>query len=181
MADDNYYGEISMFACNYAPRFSMFCAGQTLNISQFTTLFALLGTTYGGDGISTFKLPDLKGRAPVHKGARPGGSYYRLGEFGGFSQVKLPLTHLPSHTHNILVSEENGTKATPENNFLSTAKSRYDTNIYTTANHENTDLNPGTIGFTGALDSSQSPIELRSPYTTINYVIWFEGIWPPRT
>ena len=96
---DPFIGEISLFASNFAPRGWALCDGQLLPISTNTALFALLGTTYGGDGRTTFGLPDLRGRLPVHAGTGPGLTQRRLGERSGVEQVTLSTTELPSHGH----------------------------------------------------------------------------------
>src|SRR6187551_2889389 len=99
-----YVGEIRMFAGNFAPAGWMFCEGQLLPISENETLFQLIGTTYGGDGESTFALPDLRGRVPIHQGNRPGGQGYILAETGGVEEVTLTVNQMPAHGH-VLVGE----------------------------------------------------------------------------
>ncbi len=142
MAADCYIGEVSMFACNYAPRGSMFCAGQEISINQFTTLYAILGTTYGGDGRTTFALPDLRGRAPIHKGQRPGLSHYIQGYSYGNCMAGLSQTNLPPHSHDLIAAGEPGNSIDPNNNFLSQTDSRYDVDIYTDPNKIDTTMNP---------------------------------------
>src|SRR5512135_2464461 len=94
-----YVGEIRMFAGNFAPAGWMFCEGQLLAISEFETLFNLIGTTYGGDGQSTFALPDLRSRVPLHMGQGPGLSSYIIGQNGGAEEVTLTTNQIPSHNH----------------------------------------------------------------------------------
>src|SRR3954471_9693709 len=110
-----YVGEIRMFAGNFAPAGWMFCEGQLLPISENETLFQLIGTTYGGDGESTFQLPDLRGRVPIHQGTGGEGSY-TLGESGGVEQVTLTTQQIPIHTHALLGSTATGTQTTPVDN-----------------------------------------------------------------
>ena len=105
-----YIGEIRMFAGNFAPAGWMFCEGQLLPISEYDTLFNLIGTTYGGDGQSTFSLPDLRGRLPVHQG-----NGYILAQTGGVEQVTLTTSQIPSHSHAFLVSTANGTQIAAAN------------------------------------------------------------------
>src|SRR5437660_12897207 len=100
-----YVGEIRMFAGNFAPAGWMFCEGQLLPISEYETLFNLIGTTYGGDGQSTFSLPDLRGRLPAHFG-----NGYVLAETGGVEEVTLTTAQIPSHTHAWLVSSDSGSQ-----------------------------------------------------------------------
>ena len=99
-----FIGQIIMFAGNFAPRGWAFCDGQLLPISQNTALFSILGTTYGGDGRTTFALPDLRGRVPMHAGHGPGLSSRRIGEKGGQESVTLTIAEMPSHTHSALSS-----------------------------------------------------------------------------
>src|ERR1700675_851466 len=98
-----YVGEIRMFARNFAPAGWMFCEGQLLPISEFDTLFNLIGTTYGGDGQSTFALPDLRGRVPIHQGAG-----FTLAENGGVENVTVTVPQMPAHTHTLIASSANG-------------------------------------------------------------------------
>src|SRR5512135_2703539 len=104
-----FIGEIKLVPYNFAPVGYAFCAGQLLPISQNTALFALIGTTYGGDGISTFALPDLQGRAAVHFGTLAGGTSYVVGERGGTETVTLLTSQLPLHTHDPAIAQAGGT------------------------------------------------------------------------
>src|SRR3954462_11129084 len=108
-----YLGEIRLFAGNSAPAGWMFCEGQLLTISENETLFQLIGTPYGGDGQSTFALPDLRGRIPIHQG-----NGFILAENGGVESVTLTVSQIPSHTHPLLGSKNNGSQAAPANNVL---------------------------------------------------------------
>src|SRR6266481_8082864 len=107
-----YVGEIRMFAGNFAPAGWMFCEGQLLPISQYETLFNLIGTTYGGDGQSTFALPDLRGRLPLHFG-----NGFTLAETGGAETVTLTTQQIPAHTHAMIASTAPGTQNAPSNNL----------------------------------------------------------------
>lgn len=114
-----FVGEIRMFAGNFAPRGWAFCDGQLLAVSQNDALFSLLGTIYGGDGRTTFGLPDLRGRIPIHAGHGPGLSERRLGSSGGPEQVTLTVNQLPSHTHEpFQASSDRGNEANPGGNVL---------------------------------------------------------------
>src|ERR1043165_6277648 len=108
-----YVGEISMFAGNFAPAWCMFCEGPLLPISENETLFNLIGTTYGGDGQSTFALPDLRGRIPLHFG-----NGFTLAETGGVEEVTLTTQQIPSHTHAMLATNDLSTSTTPLNHVL---------------------------------------------------------------
>src|SRR5581483_431169 len=111
-----YVGEIRMFAGNFAPVGWMFCEGQLLPISEFEILFNLIGTTYGGDGQSTFALPDLRGRVPLHQG-----NGFTLAETGGVESVTLTVSQIPAHSHPMLSSQAFATTADPQNNLLAIA------------------------------------------------------------
>src|SRR5690242_15737524 len=99
-----YVGEIRMFAGNFNPNGWMFCEGQLLPISENETLFQLIGTTYGGDGESTFALPDLRGRVPIHQGTGPDGTTYQMAETGGVETVTLTVGQIPNHSHPFLAT-----------------------------------------------------------------------------
>src|SRR5213083_1523824 len=115
-----FIGEIVMFGGNFAPRGWAFCNGQLLAIAQNTALFSILGTTYGGDGQTTFALPDLRGRSPVHAGQGPGLSTYARGEQGGTEQVTLRAVELPPHNHILYASKADATASSPGGNSLAT-------------------------------------------------------------
>ena len=108
-----YVGEIRIFAGNFAPAGWMFCSGQLLPISEYETLFQLIGTSYGGDGQSTFALPDLQGRLPIHQG-----NGFILAETGGAEEITLTVQQIPAHSHPMLVSTNSGTGTAPGNNVL---------------------------------------------------------------
>ena len=118
-----YVGEIRMFAGNFAPAGWMFCDGTQLPISQNETLFQLIGTTYGGDGQSTFNLPDLRGRVPVHQGTDPGtGTNFTMGELAGVESVTLTTQQMPQHTHALMATTATGTQVNPGGNLLSNSQ-----------------------------------------------------------
>src|SRR5688500_729032 len=108
-----YVGEVRMFAGNFAPAGWMFCEGQLLPISENETLFQLIGTTYGGDGESTFALPDLRGRIPIHQG-----NNFILAETGGAEEITLTVNQIPAHTHPLLASANTATQTTPSTTVL---------------------------------------------------------------
>src|SRR3954465_13916452 len=107
-----FIGQISLFGGNFAPRGWAFCKGQLLAISQNTALFSILGTTYGGNGQTTFALPDLRGRVPIHFGQGPGLSSYALGETGGAETTTLTVNELPAHTHAVSPRASNNAQTT---------------------------------------------------------------------
>jgi len=172
---DPFVAEIRIFPFNFAPKGWAFCDGQILPISQNTALFSLLGTTYGGNGQSTFALPDLQGRLPMHPGQGPGLSLHDLGEEGGSEVVTLLQSEMPSHNHNAQGSNTNSNQQAANANFHSgsTQNKRYAPN----ATVPDTTMNPAIIGVTGG----SQPHNNMSPYLTLNFCIALQGVFPPRT
>jgi microcystin-dependent protein len=161
-----FLGSIIIFGGNFAPRGWAFCAGQLLPINQNTALFSLLGTTYGGNGQTTFALPDLRGRAPIGFGQGPGLSNYDLGQQGGVENVTLTIPELAAHTHTQPASTAEETTNRPSNAFPAKG------GVY--AGTSDT-----TMGAGGATGGGQ-PHENRQPYTAMNYIIALQGIFPSR-
>ena len=177
-----YIGTLCVFAGNFAPRGWAFAHGQLLPISQYQALFSLLGTTYGGDGRTTFALPDLRGRAAISAGQGAGLPDFRLGQPGGDVTTSLSVANMPNHTHSVTVSttvaNEDGNTDLPAGAVWA-SESRSD--IYYTGTPTNSDELAGNavtveIGNTGG---SQS-INTQSPYLTLNWIIALEGIYPAR-
>jgi microcystin-dependent protein len=177
MSDTPILGCIFMFAGNFAPRGYAFCAGQLLPISQNTALFSLLGTTYGGNGQTTFALPDLRGRSPIGSGQGPGLSNISLGEQAGTENVTLLSTNMPIHNHALQASNASATGGTPSGNSLGDTGGTQGggSNTYVTA-APNVQLNPQSIGAAGG----SQPFASRNPYLGINYIIATQGIFPSR-
>jgi microcystin-dependent protein len=168
-----FLGEIRPWACNFAPVGWAMCQGQLLSISQNTALFSLLGTFYGGNGTSTFALPNLQSRVPMHYGTSPFGTF-DLGEIAGVENVTLLLNQLPAHTHNFFGSSATGTKSKPETGeALGTSSGGH--NYYATA-ISLTNINAGTVSLVG---SSAAHTNLQ-PYLAINWCIAMQGIYPAR-
>lgn len=163
-----YVGEIRIFAGNFAPAGWALCEGQLLPISEYETLFQLIGTTYGGDGQQTFAVPDLRGRLPIHQG-----NSYILGETGGAEEVTLTSQQIPSHTHAMLASSSTGTQNGAAGNVLASGSS---ISIYRTGT-PTSQLSPQMIGPVGG---SQPHTNLQ-PYVCVNYIISFFGIFPSPT
>jgi microcystin-dependent protein len=162
-----YVGEIRMFGGNFAPAGWMFCDGQLLPISENETLFQLIGTTYGGDGQSTFALPDLRGRVPIHQG-----NGFILAETGGAEQITLNTNQIPVHSH-VPLSSSTGGSDSPSNNFWGTSTSG---NPYVAA-PGNLVMNPAAIGSIGG----SQPHENMIPYLGISHIISLFGIFPSQT
>jgi microcystin-dependent protein len=172
---DPFVAEIRIFPFNFAPRGWAFCNGQLLPISQNTALFSLLGTTYGGDGKSTFALPNMQGSAPMHPGQGPGLSLHDLGETGGSDTVTLLLSEMPSHTHAMRDHDiDLGELNAPANN-RSLAKSANAT-AYTPAANLVTMAAQALPPAGGDL-----PHNNMQPYLTLNFCIALQGVYPPRT
>lgn len=164
----NYVGEIRMFAGNFAPVGWMLCEGQLLPISEYETLFVLIGTTYGGDGESTFALPDLRGRIPVHRG-----NGITFAESGGTEQVTLTINQIPNHTHALLGTTLSGASNNASNNVYG-ASNGYDLYI---ADPDGPNLNTSALSQVGG----SQPHNNMMPFTCLNFIISLFGIFPSPT
>jgi len=172
-----YVGEIRMFGGNFAPAGWELCDGRLLPISEFDTLFNLIGTTYGGDGQSTFAVPNLCGRGPVHMGLGPGlQNNYQIGEFGGVEQVTLTTQQIPQHNHLAMASSFQGGSTTPANNVWAATT---DLRLYMPgANQTQPQLMaPGALAPTGG----SQPHENMPPFLVINFIISAFGVFPSQT
>jgi microcystin-dependent protein len=167
---DNYLGEIKLWSGTFAPRFWAFCNGQLLPIAQNQALFALLGTTYGGNGQTTFALPNLQGRVPIGAGQGNGLTIRALGEVGGVASHTLLLTELPSHTHVARASSSVGTFDSPPGHVLA----RNAAQIPQYGSTDDTNLSAGALLATGGGQAHEN----RQPYLALNYIIALTGIWP---
>jgi microcystin-dependent protein len=161
-----YVGEIRMFAGNFAPAGWMFCEGQKLPISENETLFNLIGTTYGGDGQSTFCLPDLRGRIPIHQG-----NGFILSETGGAEEITLTVDQIASHTHPWLASNQLATVTTPANNAVGRTTTA---DIYGQL-PPIVNMSVQAISFVGG----SQPHTNFQPYLCVNFIISLFGIFPP--
>jgi microcystin-dependent protein len=171
---DPFVAEIRIFPFNFAPKGWAWCDGQLLPLSQNTALFSLLGTTYGGDGKSTFALPDLEGRAPMHPGQGPGLSLHDLGETGGSETVTLLESEIPAHNHGLMSSASfNGSDNSPIGNVL--AKAAAGLNAYAA---------PGALVMMApeslAPAGGDQPHNNMQPYLTFYFCIALQGVFPPR-
>ena len=166
---DELIGVVKLFAGNFAPRNFMFCHGQLLRIARFRELFSLLGTTYGGNGRTTFALPDLRGRVPIGPGGGRGLSDYLLGEQGGVESHTLVLDEMPSHNHSVNAVRNEPNVGDPINSLP--AKGNFYHNGRAT-----TTMNAGMIDTTGA----DRPHQNMQPYLALHYIICVKGIFPER-
>lgn len=172
-----YIGQITIFAGNFPPKGWAFCQGQVMQIRQYTALFSLLGTTYGGDGKVTFALPDLRGRMAIQQGSGPGLTPRTLGEMGGSASVTLISSQMPAHTHSINCNKTSGSTGNPSNNFpgvAADAGSGSEYTIYGTV--PNANFNPTMAGQQGG----SQPHENMQPYLAMNFIICIDGIFPAR-
>jgi microcystin-dependent protein len=175
---NNYIGQILLVAFNFAPVGWALCNGQTLSISANTALFSLIGTTYGGDGVSNFMLPNLQSRVPVHQGTGQNLSTYVMGQVGGVEQEILLVGNLPSHTHPVNCNNTPGPNADPTNGFWAEVNTggREPAVNPAYATSANKTMAPTAIGLTG----SNQPFSVVQPYLCMNYIIALQGIFPSR-
>jgi microcystin-dependent protein len=178
---DFYIGQVILFAGTFAPRGWAFCDGRLLSIAEYDALFSLLGTTYGGDGQTTFGLPDLRGAVPISPGQGPGRSPYVLGQVGGSESVTLTVNQMPAHNHQaqtsatIKASDTTADATSPNGAVLARGT------IYLTAQSSST-MNPAavTTNVTIASAGSSQPTPTMMPFLAVNYCICLEGLFPSR-
>jgi microcystin-dependent protein len=161
-----YVGEIRIFAGNFAPYGWALCQGQLLLISQYETLFNLIGTTYGGDGQTTFAVPNLTSRLPIHQG---GG--FTLAQNGGVENVTLSVAQIPAHTHNVTATTNTTNVALPGGNYLAKGPDIYDVNTAGSATMANAISNAG-----GSVPHSNI-----QPYLAVNFILSLFGVFPSQT
>jgi len=162
-----YVGEIRMFAGNFAPAGWMFCEGQLLPISENETLFQLIGTTYGGDGQSTFALPDLRGRIPTHQGTG-----FQLAQTGGAEEITLTVSQIPAHSHPLLATNDIPAQSSPANNVPGQAAAKF-----YRAGNPSVQLNQQVVANTGG----SKPHTNFQPYLCIDFIISLFGLFPSPT
>ena len=187
-------GEIKGFAGNFAPRGWAYCDGQLLSISQNQALFSILGTTYGGDGRTTFALPDLRGRTPIHPGHGPGLGTYKLGQRSGTEYVNLTQNNLPAHSHTmdispltltpfVQVNSEEAEESTATGQYIAAAPTG--TNIFASAPTAGNNLGGVLAGLSGSIQvanqgGSQATF-IMQPWETVHYIIALQGVFPSRS
>lgn len=174
-----FIAQITLFASDFAPRGWALCQGQLLSVVQNTALFSLIGITYGGNGVQTFTLPDLRGRVPIQPGQGPGLSNYIIGEVGGVEHETLLITQLPQHNHMLMASNQIANSANPSGNFpavtTDAAGTGADPRGYLGA--ADTTMNPMAITPTGG----NQPFSIMQPFLAINFIIAMEGVFPSRS
>ncbi|MXS72901.1 phage tail protein [Flavobacteriaceae bacterium W22] len=179
---DGTMSEIRIFAGDFAPKNWAFCQGQILNINTNQALFALLGTTYGGNGVTTFMLPNFAGRAPMGTGNAVGIESYQLGEMSGSEKVTCTLANMPTHTHNsgsetvaIKTFSDGGDTGSPTDNTLASLSGLYSNQT------ADTTLRPISTAFNLSIAGGSQPISVQQPYLGVNYIICLYGIFPSRS
>ncbi|MDF2433378.1 MAG: hypothetical protein JWP44_3009 [Mucilaginibacter sp.] len=173
---NQFIAQILLMGFNFAPRQWSICQGQILAIAQNQALFALIGTTYGGNGVQTFALPDLRGRTPIGTGQGPGTSNYNLGQVGGTETVTMNTSQLPYHTHSLTANNGAATLPSPAGNLLGQAPLEGTTQINFYGTSSNATMNPAALANAG----SNLPISILQPYTVLSYCIATQGIFPSR-
>jgi microcystin-dependent protein len=168
-----FMGEVRVFAGTFAPRDWAFCNGQSLAISQYDALYALLGTTYGGDGVNTFNAPDARGRVPVGQGTGPGLTARVQGQMYGTETVTLLGTQIPAHTHTVSVSDTTANLNTPSGQLIGKGNHYQGPNITTGRTGQ---LLPNAVG---AIGGSQ-PHENMMPFLAMSFILCLQGIFPSR-
>ena len=178
---DQFVGEIRMAGFNFAPQGWALCDGQLMPISQNTALFSLLGTTYGGDGKSTFALPDLQGMAPMQPGQGPGLSLRDLGETGGEQTVTLLQTEMPSHSHSFTGATNRGNTTTATNDYPATGAAgppnQAIRGFLYSSNAPNAQMNPFSLSITGG----NQPHNNMMPFLGLTFIIALQGVFPARS
>ncbi|MFM2367716.1 MAG: hypothetical protein RL619_6 [Bacteroidota bacterium] len=183
MSIEPFIGEIKIFGFNFAPVGYQLCNGQIISIAQYTALFSLLGTTYGGNGQTTFALPDLQGRAAKSQGQGVGLPNYVMGQIGGSTSVTILQSNMPAHNHpatgitaNLPVASGQGSVNSPVGNYLAQAS----VDMYSTAATLNKNYGPLAVSGATGISGSSTPIGIENPYLVVNYSIALEGIFPSR-
>jgi microcystin-dependent protein len=177
MASTPILGCIFIFGGNFAPRGYMLCQGQIMSIQQNAALFSLLGTTYGGNGTTTFALPDLSGRAPIGTGTGPGLPTVVEGQSGGVQSASILIANMPAHSHVLNASTATASQPLPTGNLLASVQDSNPAQALAYASSAaNTTMSPTAIGPTGG----SQPLNVQNPYLGINYIIATQGIFPSR-
>jgi microcystin-dependent protein len=175
---NQFIGQLLAVAFNFAPPGWALCNGQLLQIAQNTALFSLIGTTYGGDGVQTFALPNLQGRVPIHQGQSGGTSPYVIGQSAGTESVTLQVSNMPQHTHPVNCNNAPGTASDPTGAFwAAVASGQRDPITYAAFAPTATGQMAGTA--VGVAGGSQ-PTGIVQPYLCINFIIALQGIYPSR-
>ncbi|WP_425073093.1 phage tail protein [Sagittula sp. S175] len=177
LAQDAYIGQLKAFPMNWCPRSYARADGTLLPIAQNTALFSLIGTIYGGNGTTTFALPNLNGRTPIHNGRGPGLSMYTQGQASGTETVTLNTSQLPAHSHSLRASSANGTLSHPQNAYPATGVGPGRGSAYYDPTAASDTMAANAVTMTGG----SQPHENRPPFITLNWCIATQGLYPPRS
>jgi len=170
---EQFLGSLLLAPFNFAPAGWALCNGQLLKIAQYTALFELIGNTYGGDGVTTFALPDLRGRVPIAAGQGPGLQNYALGQSSGAEHATLGVNQLPSHNHAVNTVSSAATSPKPANEYLASSTSG---SVYSSS-HPDSKLNANAVSHVGG----GQPVDVRQPYLTLNWIIALTGVFPSQS
>jgi len=170
----SYVGQIICVGFNFAPVGWAFCDGSIVSIAEYAVLYNLIGTTYGGDGVSTFGLPDLRGRTPIGTGQLSGGGNYVLGQPGGAEQVNVTVAQYPNHTHPLVATGNSGNANAPAGAYLASGQQIYTANTPLAADA----LAPSSVS---PSPGNNLPHENRQPFVTCNWIISLYGIYPSQS
>jgi microcystin-dependent protein len=176
---ENYVGELRIFAGNYAPQGWHLCDGSLLPINEYEALYTLLGTAFGGNGQTTFGLPDLRGRVPIHNGTGRALTQVTLGQLAGTEKVTLTAANLPAHSHTLMATAAAGTVSSPAGAVVATATKP----VYVTNATPPSDTLPTPVAMNGAsvsLAGGTTPVSIIQPSTVVNYIIAIVGIYPSQ-
>jgi microcystin-dependent protein len=168
-----FLGSLLLVPYNFAPYGWAFCDGRLMSIAEYSALFSLIGTTFGGDGVRTFALPDLRGRVPNGAGQAPGLSSYTLGQRGGTESTTLLLSNMPAHSHLVNTVSSPGSSSHPPSQLLASCTGG---SVYADPASADSTLATGAISSVGG----SNPVDILSPYLTLNWVIALVGIFPSR-
>lgn len=171
-----FLGQVLQVAFNFAPKTWATCAAQLLSIQQNTALFSLLGTTYGGNGVNTFALPDLRGRVAISQGQGPGLQFYSLGQISGTQSVTMLASNLPLHVHTFSANNATSTQSGPGGNSIAQGGLSAGTGLFLYGPSAGVTMNPNTI----APNGSSLPIPIMQPYNVLQCCIAMQGIFPTR-
>jgi microcystin-dependent protein len=177
---ESFLGEIRMVGWNFAANGWALCNGQLMSINQNTALFSLLGTTYGGDGVSTFALPNLQGRVPIHQGTGPGLSPYTIGEIAGSENITLLTNQMPQHNHLVAVSNQPGAVADPTNATLAQGNSGSGRTPVPVSDYVASTVTGSLAPTTISIAGGNQPHSNIQPFLCINFIIALVGIFPSR-
>lgn len=173
-AQNDYLGDIKLTAINFNQEDWLPCDGRELSIGEYSNLYSLVGTTYGGNGSTTFALPDLRGRVPIGQGVGAGLTRRNQGSMSGTETNTLTESQMPSHSHTVNAISGDGNESVPTGNFL--AGSRVLDKGYSNVSTSNTTMNAAMVGSTG----QSQVVNNMQPYTVLRYVICVEGAYPSR-